>query len=256
MLANYHTHTPRCHHAQGEERAYVERALEGGLKILGFSDHTPYPFTGTDFRSHIRMDPEELADYGAVVNGLRQEYAGRLEIHLGVEAEYYPKFFPALVELLRSGGVEYMILGQHFLHNEMDAAYCGRPTNDKKILETYCGQSIEAMETGLFTYFAHPDLIHFLGDDDEYRRQARRLCRAAVEHHLPMEINLLGLRALRHYPNEMFWQVASEEGVTVILGSDAHLPQDVWDQETEQYARSWAADLGLRVIDRVELVSL
>lgn len=44
MIANYHTHTWRCRHADGTEREYVERAIEGGLKILGFSDHSPYPF--------------------------------------------------------------------------------------------------------------------------------------------------------------------------------------------------------------------
>lgn len=43
MIANYHTHTWRCNHAVGTEREYVERAIEGGLKILGFSDHTPMP---------------------------------------------------------------------------------------------------------------------------------------------------------------------------------------------------------------------
>lgn len=37
MIANYHTHTWRCRHADGTEREYVERAIEGGLKILGFS---------------------------------------------------------------------------------------------------------------------------------------------------------------------------------------------------------------------------
>ena len=44
MIANYHTHTWRCMHAEGTEREYVERAIEGGLKILGFSDHTPMPY--------------------------------------------------------------------------------------------------------------------------------------------------------------------------------------------------------------------
>ena len=33
MIANYHTHTWRCRHADGTEREYVERAIEGGLKI-------------------------------------------------------------------------------------------------------------------------------------------------------------------------------------------------------------------------------
>ena len=41
MLANYHTHTARCHHASGSEREYIEAAIAGGMKILGFSDHAP-----------------------------------------------------------------------------------------------------------------------------------------------------------------------------------------------------------------------
>ena len=44
MRANYHAHTWRCSHAKGTERDYVEAALDRGLEILGFSDHTPYPF--------------------------------------------------------------------------------------------------------------------------------------------------------------------------------------------------------------------
>ena len=100
MIANYHTHTPRCGHAQGSEQEYVDAALSSGLKLLGFSDHTPYPFPD-GYRSTFRMLPEELPDYVATVNGLKEKYAGQLEIHLGVEAEYYPKYFDGLLELLR-----------------------------------------------------------------------------------------------------------------------------------------------------------
>lgn len=46
MIANYHTHTPRCNHAVGSEEEYVQQALKAGIKILGFSDHTPYLFPG------------------------------------------------------------------------------------------------------------------------------------------------------------------------------------------------------------------
>ena len=46
MIANYHTHTWRCRHADGTEREYVETAIEAGLKILGFSDHTPQVYPG------------------------------------------------------------------------------------------------------------------------------------------------------------------------------------------------------------------
>ena len=41
MFANYHTYTARCGHASGREEEYILRAIEGGIKILGFSDHIP-----------------------------------------------------------------------------------------------------------------------------------------------------------------------------------------------------------------------
>ena len=134
MIANYHTHTPRCNHAQGSEQEYVDAALSAGLKILGFSDHTPYFFPG-DYYSTFRMHPEELPGYVSTVNALRNRYADRLEIHVGVEAEYYPKYFDRLLDFLRQEQVEYMILGQHFVGNEPDGVYSGQPTADKAILE-------------------------------------------------------------------------------------------------------------------------
>ena len=44
LRTNFHTHTTRCNHAVGEDRQYVEEAIKGGLKVLGFSDHSPYFF--------------------------------------------------------------------------------------------------------------------------------------------------------------------------------------------------------------------
>ena len=54
MIANYHTHTARCGHAAGTEDEYVQQAIQSGLKILGFSDHTPYWFAG-EYYSRMRM---------------------------------------------------------------------------------------------------------------------------------------------------------------------------------------------------------
>ena len=59
MIANYHTHTPRCGHAIGSEEEYVRCALEAGFQILGFSDHTPYPFPQGHYSS-FRMKPSAL----------------------------------------------------------------------------------------------------------------------------------------------------------------------------------------------------
>ena len=254
MIANYHTHTSRCGHAEGEDREYAERAAEAGLKLLGFSDHTPYDFFDSAPRNRpMRMKPEELPDYAASVRALAGEYRGRMEILLGVEAEYYPRYFPRLLELLRDNGVEYMILGQHSIGNEIGEPYSGRAFSDRRILERYVSQCAEALETGLFTCFAHPDLIFYTGDGQVYAREMRKLCRAAVKTRTPLEINLLGLRDGRNYPNERFWQLATEEGCSAVLGCDAHRPEDLLDTGSERKGRELAERLGLPLIDTLPL---
>ncbi len=61
-----------------------------------------------------------------------------------------------------------------------------------------------------------------------------------------MEINLLGMRTDRHYPNEKLWRIAGGVGVDVVCGSDAHLPEDVQDQVSFDRALEWVSRYGLR----------
>ena len=254
MIANYHTHTPRCHHAAGTEEEYVQCALRAGLQTLGFSDHTPYPFP-KGFVSSFRMAVEELPGYTNAVRSAQKQFAGQIDIHLGVEAEFYPDYFPDLLSLLRDNGVEYMILGQHMLGNEIGEPYLGIP-NDANGLERYCNQACDAMYTGLFTYFAHPDLVHFIGNPEVYRAKVRRLCRAAKHCNIPLEYNLLGLRGNRHYPNPLFWEVAAEENCPVLLGRDAHDPLHLLDTVTEEKALQFLSSVGLQPLEQVPLIRL
>lgn len=257
MIANYHTHTWRCGHAEGGEQEYVRQAVRAGLKILGFSDHTPYDFFDAEPRNRpMRMKPEELPEYAAALRRLAGEYREQLQIFIGVEAEYYPKYFPRTLELLKENGIQYMILGQHFLGNEIGEPYSGRPYTDRKILERYVAQTTEALDSGLFAYFAHPDLLRFEGDSLVYEREMRKLCQAAKRTETPLEINLLGIRERRHYPNEHFWRIAAEEGCTAILGCDAHTPRDVVDPESERKALALAERLGLKCLTSMDQLGI
>lgn len=252
MLANYHTHTWRCNHATGTEEEYVLNAIARGMKTLGFSDHTPYLFPN-GYSSHFRMRPEQLSDYVQTVLGLRSRYAGQIDLPLGVEAEYYPLYFADTLRYLQDCGVEYMLLSMHFLNNELGEPYTGRPTEDENVLRAYCQQSVEAMETGLFSYFAHPDLINYTGDRAVYEKHIRPLCRKAKECGLPLELNILGLSTERHYPNPSFWTIAAEEGCSVLLGIDAHSAEAVADAQAEQQAVQFAASLGIQLLDSIPL---
>lgn len=255
MIANYHTHTHRCNHAIGREEDYVKEALKAGMKILGWADHTPYIFPG-GYYSHFRMRPIQLPGYVQTIEDLREKYAGQIEMPIGLEAEYYPKHFGDLIGFLRDFPIDYLILGQHFLGNEYDALYCGMMTRTREVVRQYCRQSMEAMNTGLFTYFAHPDLIHYDGDWKLYQETVRPMCAEAKRCGIPLEINLLGLREGRHYPNRFFWEMAAEAGCDVILGCDAHSPQALNAPEVERKALALVKEFGWNVLETAELRSI
>lgn len=252
MIANYHTHTWRCNHAVGTETDYIEAALENGIRILGFSDHTPYFFPG-HYYSRFRMSPEQMPGYVRTILSLKEKYQGKIELHLGLETEFYPHQFPELLAFLRDMPVEYMILGQHFLGDEIDEFYSGDKTDDVRLLSRYTHQCMAAMNSGQFTYLAHPDLFHFVGDKKAYRQFARELCREANSCHMPLEINLLGMADKRHYPNPKFWEVAAEENCRVILGRDAHNPKAFYQEKAEKKALRMVGKLGLDLQETLHL---
>ena len=253
MIANYHTHTPRCNHAWGTEAEYVEQALAAGLQILGFSDHSPYVFPG-DYYSRFRMRPEKLEDYVSAVLNVRKVYEGRIQIPLGLELEYYPEHLPNLLPLLKDQPLDYLILGQHFVGNEIGDHYSGHATVDKRHMERFCNQVIDAMHSGLFTYFAHPDILNYVGEDQSFwREQVRRICREARQCGIPLEINLLGMLELKHYPNDRFWEIAAEEGCDVILGRDAHEPGQLLMEEFENRGLAIVQHYGLHLLETVPL---
>lgn len=252
MIANYHTHTPLCNHATGEASQYVRAAIDGNLQILGFSDHTPQ-FYPDGYHSHIRMRPDDLQEYVNTITDLQQQFAGQLHILLGLEAEYYPALFPELLNVLRDTPVEYLLLGQHWNGNEVGEPHNTKLTHSEKQLVQYCDQVIDAIYTGYFTYVAHPDVLNFDSKQAVYKEHMRRVCKAAKSCNIPLEINLLGLREHRHYPCADFWALAAEEGCAVVLGSDAHRPEDVLQPQIEEAAMDLVRTYNLELLETVTL---
>lgn len=252
LKANYHTHTTRCMHASGTEREYIEAAIAAGIEELGFSDHVPCPFKD-GFVSGIRMQMREAKGYVQTIRALAEEYADRIRILVGFETEYLPEYFEEQMAVFDSIGIDYMILGQHFLQSEQYGPYMGRANSDEAMLIAYVDRIIAGMETGRFAYLAHPDLINYRGESSIYRREIMRLCTTLKSMNIPLELNLLGIAAGKHYPREEFWAIAAEVGNDVILGIDAHRTEHIG--AAEPYARALAIvdKYNLRLLDRLSL---
>ena len=109
-------------------------------------------------------------------------------------------------------------------------------------MKVYVNQCIAGLDTGLYTYLAHPDL--FMRDygkpfDENGRAAAKELCQACKTLDIPMEYNLHDrflspVTHRRSYPDAHFFEIVRQEGVRVLIGVDAHEPEEIrnpaqWD---------------------------
>ena len=254
MNYNFHTHTYHCHHASGIPEEYVLRAIEGGITEMGFSDHFPFDF-GDGTVNPSRVSVCDAPTYIKEISDLKEKYADKITIHLGFEMEYYTELFDEMKKKALEYGAEYLLLGEHYARPESDptSPHSYIPTEEEGPLAFYTDRVIEGMKTGAFTYVAHPDMLNFKGDKEIYRKQARRLAEASLALGIPLEINFLGIRDNRHYPNLEFWKVVSEVGAPVTFGCDAHTALSAFDEDSLQVAKKMVSDLKLNYIGKPAL---
>lgn len=253
--SNYHTHTQRCKHAEGSDEAYVQAAIQQGIKFLGFSDHAPWP--AYPFESQrIRMSLDEYPDYVATIRRLARQYSNKITIHVGLESEYFPERMQFMKDLLTNTPLDYLVFGNHFNHHEANGRYFGHYADQVNLLKDYERLSIEGLESGLFSLFAHPDLfVKSLAQwDDAAIQTSLNILKAAKANNVPIEYNLGGVRnAFRSlsYPHLPFWELAAKVGNQVVIGIDAHSPSDLLDVETYQEAKRTLTKLGIEVLETI-----
>lgn len=251
---NYHSHTIRCNHATGSEEEFIKAAIKAGYEELGFADHSPWQYDSS-YVSSMRMKVTEIDDYVQTLRSLKEKYKDQISIKIGFECEYFPKYMPWLKKMLQEKEIDYIILGHHFKDTEEDHVYYGALTTNKELLTYYVDSAIEAMKTGLYSYMAHPDVVHYAFPKSTfYHQEMTRLCKAAKEYQFPLEFNLLGFEHHRHYPNDQFWQIAKEVGNQVIIGVDAH---DTYQFELDDLycqAVKYLNDLGIERVSEIKFL--
>lgn len=253
---NFHTHTYRCKHAEGEVDEYCKRAIDLGMETLGFSDHAAMP---DDRWQQARMAYDELDGYLNAIDRAQEEFP-ELKILKGMECEYVPQLHSYYEdELFGAREFDYLVGASHFFlddEGQWHGTYGG--TRDSKTLRQYANYTIEMMQTGLFSFIAHPDLFGncYATWDEDTASISRDILVAAKELDVGMEINALGLRKQAHkrsnnpyplYPWLPFWELAAEYDAPVIVNSDAHRPEDLQARTGEGHALK--DRLGLREMD-------
>ncbi len=249
-MKNYHTHTVRCHHAMNSEKEYIDAAIKAGYTTLGFSDHSPWHYQ-SGFIPTMRMQDFELDEYVLVLRKLQEQYKNQIEIKIGLEVEYFEDKIPWLKEQIEKYELDYCILGHHFYQTDEGGKYYGYPLSSDDLVN-YVDGCIAGMESGLFSYLAHPDLPNYNTDDPFYSIQMRRICLKAKELDIPLEFNILGYTTKRHYPNDTFFSIVKEVGNKVIIGVDAHEAKSLDNFDEYHKVKKALLDSELEVVDTIK----
>lgn len=225
----FHVHTFRCGHAENvPDKAYVEIALELGASDIWFTDHAPFP--NDPFGA--RMKFSELDEYLRTLTELKEQYHN-INIHIGLETEYFPSFDKSgYYEYLRSRPeIEMLLLGQHMAEvSAVPLSYSFAKSaeylekNEYKLL----GEAIvEGAKTGCFDAIAHPDRIFRRCDswDSNMEKMSVAIIQSAINADIPLEMNLASAEK-PIYSKQEFWELVPETAKRIV-GYDAHSVDEI-----------------------------
>jgi len=235
-LVDYHNHTARCGHAEGTMEQYVERAIDLGLAEMGFSDHLYLYFLPLERRDpSLAMREEQLPEYVESVLKLQEKYRPRIQLRLGLEADYFPGHEEELRHILKPYPWDYVYGSVHFLGDWGfdDPRHVDRYAqwDLDELYRHYFDHVKAAAGSGLFDVMGHLDLVKKFGHrpksdvSDLYSSVARVLKNAGVA----VEVSTAGLRKPigEIYPGPLLLAECAQQGVPATLASDSHKPSEV-----------------------------
>ncbi len=234
-LRNYHTHTWRCGHAQGDVHDYCHHARKHGVGVIGMADHTPFPDNRWLFR---RMRYDQLGEYMAAIDNARHRYTDVLVLK-SMECDYVKEFEGFYNdELLGECACDYLIGSVHWFRTPAGWVEVPDACPDREHLWAYTDQYVAAIGFDRFLFMAHPDIFGMFYScwDEEAVSCSKAILSAAEARDIPLEINSHGLRKsyIRtasgerpKYPIAPFWRLAAEYSIKVVVSSDAHRPEDL-----------------------------
>jgi len=234
-----HTHHDRCGHAVGKIEHYIEAAIDAGLSVIGISDHSPY-FASDEDQPHpgIAMAKTELPAYVDEVLRLKAKYAGKIDVLLGMESDYFPEHIELYRSMYRPYPFDY-IIGS--VHQTRSVSIFNRNrwknvSDEQKIIEKqhYYELIGRSARSGLFQVLGHIDAMKGYypefsdipaGNAIDEALQTIAECKVAIEINTSGKTKSCG----GWYPSNAMLERAYHYGVDVTFGSDAHLAERVGD---------------------------
>ena len=242
---NYHHHS--CYDdGRGSIDEHVSKAIELGIKSLGFSGHCPLPF-----ENGWTMKHEEVGEYLDDIEKAKSKYQGQIELYKSLEIDYIPGIISPSDEWIHNLQLDYTIGSIHFTGTFKDGApgeVDGPHSKFQRALKHIYHQDIKAFVRDYFTLTrnmvndAQPDIVGHLDkikmqnrslwDESSpwYRREVLQTLEDIRATNSIVEVNTRGIYkrlTSETYPGKWVLAEIQKMGIPVHINSDAHIPREV-----------------------------
>lgn len=225
-----HSHTPLCNHADGWPTEYAAVAEQRGLRGLIVTCHNPMP---NGMSASVRMREDEFERYIELVAETRTEWKGRVDVRLGLEADFFEGIEPYLERQLNKADFHFVLGSVHPQIPEFRARYWSGDAVEFQ--RTYFDLLAKSAETQLFDSLAHPDLIKNM-TPKQWRPDVimSDICHALdriAATGVAMELNTSGINKSIEEMNPFpaMLREMRVRNIPVTIGADAHTPSRVAD---------------------------
>ena len=225
-------HTPLCRHAVGEPDDYARRAVELGLREIGFSDHSPMHQDNFD---NWRMNFSQLGEYVEKVRSAQKKFP-QLKIRLALEVDFIPGQEEWIRKLASLYPWDYFIGSVHYISGSWDIDNPVKLSewnkrNAFEVWQDYFHRLTLAAESKLFEIIGHADLPKKFGHwpGPNCMPLYEKFLDAVKQSDCAIELNTAGLRkeCREIYPSRQILEMAFQKNVPITFGSDAHAPGEV-----------------------------
>ncbi len=239
MKFDLHTHHYRCGHAVGDIRDYIEAGIGAGLQVIGISDHTPYfGFDEDQAFPNTAMAKSQFGDYVQEVLNLKKEYAGKIDVLLGIESDYFPHHAHLYKKALDQYPFDYIIGSVHFSggYSIFDPSRWNGLSEQEKVdtKSEYFRLIGESAKSGMFQILGHIDAMksnYPAFSEIEAPEALDDMLQTIASTGVAIEVNTSGkikTCGLWH-PIDPMLERAFHFGVEISFGSDSHVPERVGD---------------------------
>jgi len=250
---DWHTHNALCRHAVGSIEDYIRKAIKLNLNVIGVSDHFPYEYLSSEIPSlkdipyeGYAMPTNNLESYILQLDNLKEKYLDQIHVRTAFEIDFFKHQNHMLNKYLKNytDKLDYILGSVHVLFGKAgvfafdDGRFLNKyneyDVNDEIYIEYY--DSLQVMinsptfDLDIVTHFDLPKKFDKKVEDKEIvMEKVIETLELVKKHDLTVEINTSGLRkkVKEQYPSLEIIKILYDLDIPILLGSDAHKPEDV-----------------------------